>query len=265
MIPDVKDKFSLFIPELPGYGISSLPPQHDKRTVGRIIIEACKKVLGQDRPIIWCGHDRGARVGHRLLVDADPTHNLRAAILMDIVPTIEQWRCFSNPAASMGYFHWPFLALPTAPDMIDAMGGDFFCRQILNKGASANEAGANSIQADGAYELYCEQFKKRETIEGSCADYASASAAGAELEEQKKDQAEGRKVSQPMMVIYSAGSLGRMHDVESIWPLWADGELKQVGIGEGHGHYLPESCPEAITDLVLKWTSKVQQSAGWRL
>lgn len=142
--------------------------------------------------------------------------------------------------------------------MIDAMGGDFFCHQILEKGVSANEAGARSIKADGAYDVYCQQFKKRETIDGSCADYASASAAGKELEEQKKDQAEGKKITQPTMIIYSAGSLGKMHDVETIWPQWASGGLKQVGIGEGHGHYLPESCPEKIAELVLEWASKAQ-------
>ena len=84
MIPMLKDKISLFIPELPGYGISSLPPEPDKRTVGNHLIESLQSVFGNDRPIIYCGHDRGARIGHRLLVDNSPSHNIKAAILMDI-------------------------------------------------------------------------------------------------------------------------------------------------------------------------------------
>jgi pimeloyl-ACP methyl ester carboxylesterase len=117
----LKDKISLFIPELPGYGFSSLPPKPDKRTVGNLIIEALQSVFGKDRQVIWCGHDRGARVGHRLLVDNEPSHNIKAAVLMDIVPTLEQWRAFSNPLASVAYYHWPFLATDMAPHLIETM------------------------------------------------------------------------------------------------------------------------------------------------
>ena len=72
----------MFIPELPGYGISSLPPSSDKRTVGGLIMEALQQVFAKDRPVIWCGHDRGARVGHRVLVDNNPSYNILHAILM---------------------------------------------------------------------------------------------------------------------------------------------------------------------------------------
>jgi pimeloyl-ACP methyl ester carboxylesterase len=111
----LKDKISLFIPELPGYGFSSLPPKSDKRTVGNLIVEALQAVFGKDRSVIYCGHDRGARVGHRLLVDNNPAHNITSAILMDIVPTLEQWHSFQNPRASVAYYHWPFLATDIAP------------------------------------------------------------------------------------------------------------------------------------------------------
>jgi pimeloyl-ACP methyl ester carboxylesterase len=111
----LKDTISMFIPELPGYGFSSLPPKSDKRTVGKLLVEACQAVFGKDRPIIYCGHDRGARVGHRLIVDNDTAHNIKSAILMDIVPTSEQFRAFGNVRASVAYYHWPFLATDIAP------------------------------------------------------------------------------------------------------------------------------------------------------
>lgn len=80
--------------ELPGYGFSSLPSQSDKRTVGGLIMEALQQVFGKDRPVIWCGHDRGARVGHRLLVDNKSSHNILHAILM---VTNTQHSSISNP------------------------------------------------------------------------------------------------------------------------------------------------------------------------
>jgi pimeloyl-ACP methyl ester carboxylesterase len=59
LVAALKDQISLFVVELPGYGASSLPPQHDKRTVGNLIIEALHRVFDPDRDVIWCGHDRG--------------------------------------------------------------------------------------------------------------------------------------------------------------------------------------------------------------
>lgn len=61
VVSELKDTISLFVPELPGYGFSSLPPKHDKRTVGNLIIEALQQVFSKDRPVIWCGHDRGGK------------------------------------------------------------------------------------------------------------------------------------------------------------------------------------------------------------
>lgn len=250
----LKDKVTMFIPELPGYGISSLPPAPDKRTVGGILIEALQSVFGKDRPVIWCGHDRGGRVGHRLLVDSDAKHNIKAALLLDIVPTLEQWRAFANPAAAVAYYHWPFLATPTAPQLIELMGGYNYCRNSFDRVKGKNAAGVAKFRENDAVDHYCAIFNKPETISGSCADYASA--AGEEVVEQEKDQEQGKKVKLPTMVIYSASNLGRMHDVEYIWKKWAGAELKCHGIGDGIGHYIPEEAPDQVAKLITEWVDK---------
>nr|POF13937.1 fluoroacetate dehalogenase [Quercus suber] len=259
--PAFRDQTSLFIPELPGYGFSSLPPRSDKRTVGQLLLEALRHVF-PSREILWCGHDRGARVGHRLLVDHDnhddaaaagspPATKIRAAVLMDIVPTTEQWAAFANPSASAAYYHWPFLAIPQAPELIAAMGGAAFTKLNLERARGQNEGGCARFRADAAVEHYAAQFADAECIKGSCADYAAG--AGEDVQEQKRDQEAGRKLRTPTLVIYSAGNLGRMHDVESVWPKWtAEGmELRMVGIGYGYGHYLPEECPEQVIELPI--------------
>lgn len=210
---------------------------------------------GEARPIVWCSHDRGARIGHRVLASRVPgSENIVSAVFMDIVPTLEQWRAFSNPAASVAYFHWPFLATPHAPDSILAMGGDRFCRMMLDGAAGRSDSGRSKLQADGAYEHYCTLFAKEETIRGSCADYADGGVD--ETRQQDADQKAGRRVRVPTMVLYSADSLGRMHDVEACWKPWVEAELECVGIGDGIGHYLPESAPEAVNQHVLQWIEK---------
>ncbi|KAF2768975.1 alpha/beta-hydrolase [Teratosphaeria nubilosa] len=252
--PLLKDSHTLFIPELPGYGISSLPPKSHKRTVGNLLIEALQSVFGKDRPVIWVGHDRGGRVGHRLLVDANPSHNIKAAVLLDIVPTTEQWRAFANPAAAVGYFHWPFLAAPNAPQLIEAMGGYEWCKQGLERIQGPNPTAIEKFRSHNAIDHYSHVFSKPETISGSCADYRSG--AFEDVEAQEEDQKAGRKVKLPLMVIYSASNLGRVHDVEGVWKRWADGELKTVGVPDGIGHYIPEENPEETARLVAEWVQK---------
>lgn len=251
----LKDKISLFIPELPGYGFSSLPPKPDKRTVGNLIIEALQDVFGKDRPVIWCGHDRGARVGHRILVDNNSSHNIKAGILMDIVPTIEQWRAFANPVVATGHYHWPFLATATAPAMIEHMGGRYWIEVNLNRFKGGNDAGIAKFQENDALDHYCHQFSNPECIAGSCADYQSG--ATSEPQEQESDQKEGKKVKVPTFVLYSASNLGRTYDVPAIWEKWVSGELKTFGVPERFGHFLPEECPDIVAKHVIEWIDHV--------
>lgn len=259
VISDLRDKTSLFIPELPGYGFSSLPPKHDKRTVGNLIVEALQAVFGKDRPIIWCGHDRGGRIGHRLIVDKDPSHKIISAIIIDIVPTQEQWAVFANPAASAAYYHWPFLALSTAPQMIEAMGPGIWTKLNLERSKGANTAGAAKFEENDAIGHYCHQFANNaESIAGACGDYTAG--ALEDVEEQKKDQEAGKKVpaSTPSMVIWSASNLGRMHDVPKVWSEWVEKpeEVRFEPITDGFGHYLPEECPERVAPLLRDWIEK---------
>ena len=229
----------MYIPELPGYGLSSLPPKSDKRTVGNLIMEGLQSVFGKTRKVIWCGHDRGARVGHRLLVDNKSSHNLTAAILLDIVPTLEQWRVFSNPAAAVAYWHWSFLATPTAPQVIQLMGGGNYIHNSLDRVKGANEKGNARFREHNAVAHYAALFGKKETIEGSCADYEAG--AFEDVEEQWADYGADRRLRVPTVVGYSASNLGRMHDVDETWKNWAeDRKIRTVGIGEGYGHFLPE-------------------------
>jgi len=253
IVPMLQKKISLFIPELPGYGISSLPPDPSKRTTGHLIMEALQAVFGKDRPVIWCGHDRGARVGHRLLVDNEPRFNILHAILMDIVPTLIQWRSFANPKAAVAYYHWPFLATPIAPQMIEAIGGAQFCELNLNRVKGGNSEGIAKFQENHAWDNYAHQFTNPECIAGSCADYAYG--ATQECEDQIADQEAGRKIKIPTMVLYSSANLGAMHDVPGVWGEWfAEGaEVRLEGAPDRYGHFLPEECPEWTAKKVGEW------------
>lgn len=239
-----------------------MPGQHSKRAVGGAVFEALREVFdinrleGNPLKIVLIGHDRGARIAHRLAVDHAglPHLQILSVILFDIVPTKVQWEAFASPLAGTGYFHWPFLAnVELATKMIMAYGGDNWCRDILERAQGASLDGQASFAADGAHDIYAANFKNHDAILGSCEDYRSGSVL--EVKEQTEDMKTGRRITVPILVIFAAEKLGRMHDVSTVWEDWVeDGvEYQAVGVGEGKGHYLPEEDPEQMSKLCLDW------------
>jgi pimeloyl-ACP methyl ester carboxylesterase len=133
-VPLLPPDIPLFIPDLPGYGRSApLSVPSSKVKQGAAIVSTLSAILPSNRkhPIVLVGHDRGARICHRLAVDNSPTSNLPilGVVFLDIVPTLVQWRTFADPKASMGCFHLAFLAeVEVATAMIHAQGGDVWAK-----------------------------------------------------------------------------------------------------------------------------------------
>ncbi|MDN3718338.1 alpha/beta hydrolase [Roseibium salinum] len=101
------------MPDLPGYGRSSIPLQsadhgaYSKRTMANAMVEMMQ-VLGHRR-FSLAGHDRGGRVAYRLAMD-HPEVVERLAIL-DILPTSDYWDRMDRTFA-LKIYHWMFLAQP---------------------------------------------------------------------------------------------------------------------------------------------------------
>ncbi len=113
--PELAKRFTLVLPDLPGYGWSAAPRgdrQHfpyAKRDMAKALIEVMER-LGHARFMV-CGHDRGARVTYRMALD-HPGRIERLA-LIDIVPTIVMWERI-RAAPSPKTEHWIFLSGPRA-------------------------------------------------------------------------------------------------------------------------------------------------------
>ncbi|KAL1980954.1 hypothetical protein VTN96DRAFT_3294 [Rasamsonia emersonii] len=260
----------LFVPDIPGYGAST-PSQtsHDKATIGAAILDALTSLLektsARSRPyeIVLAGHDRGARICHRLAVDADTYANqftILGTVLMDIVPTLVQWQGMTRPAEAVGFYHWPFLAnVDLATEMIQAMGGDVFVRRLFQRGwGQLSARGAENLAKDGALEVYETSFKQESVVRASNLDYAAG--AREDVEQQTKDQEAGRKLAVPTLVLYSAAGIGRRFDVPGVWQDWVvPGKelLVAEGIGEGAAHFFPEENPEETVEKMQGWFGRI--------
>jgi len=215
------------------------------------------------------GHDRGARICHRLAVDfshpsgpSSPYSKLNltvlGAILLDIVPTREQWQAFADPAICAGYFHWPLLAnADLATEMLSAYGGGRWAREGNLRIAGPNPESVGRISSHNSLDVYGTLFDNRETLYYTCLDYAAGAAP--EATEQGEDQKAGRKVDVPLLVMFSKAKLGARLDVENIWRDWvAEGvQYEGYGVGDGYGHYLPEEAFEIVSDKVEAFIKKV--------
>jgi haloacetate dehalogenase len=99
--PRLAEEFTLVIPDLRGYGDSSKPPAgadhaaYAKRTLAQDQVETMT-ALGFDRFMV-AGHDRGARVAHRLA--RDHAERIERVALLDIVPTLYRFETMDDKAA----------------------------------------------------------------------------------------------------------------------------------------------------------------------
>jgi pimeloyl-ACP methyl ester carboxylesterase len=210
-------------------------------------------------PTLLVGHDRGARVAHHLAIDAPvyaDNFTLIGAAVLDIVPTFIQWQGLANPAEGKGFFHWPFLAnVDFATEMIQALGGDIFLQRMFDRwrGTLSLESEKNLGQ-DGSYEVYKAAFRSESVIRASCLDYAAG--AKEDIDEEKADQAEGKKVNVPILVMYSASGLGKRFDVPGVWKSWVhepEKNIVQKAVGRGAGHFFAEENPEETFEYLLGW------------
>jgi pimeloyl-ACP methyl ester carboxylesterase len=213
-------------------------------------------------PLVLLGHDRGARVVHRLQVssvsgDSRVTSlgfNIIAIALLDIIPGPAQWATLNNPAAAAGVFHWPFLAnVELAKAMITAYGGGKWAKEMILRWAGSNPEGLKQLKSGDALDVYGSFFERESVIDASNRDYEAG--AGIDVARHIKDNAVGTKINVPVLLIYGEAFLGKRGNVPEIWKDWvADSAfITSHGLSNGIGHFVAEEAPEDTASALLDW------------
>ena len=141
--PALAEDHTVVVADLRGYGDSGKPAPDD---AGLVYSKRCmaRDQVGLMRQLGFAqfglvGHDRGARVAHRLVLD-HPDVVSRLAVL-DIVPTLHVLRNVTRAMAT-AYYHWFFLATPNGvPEHMIAADPGFWVRS-LSRSASGNSTPA---------------------------------------------------------------------------------------------------------------------------
>jgi haloacetate dehalogenase len=240
--PLLAQDFTVIATDLRGYGDSSKPKgtennyNYSKRQMARDQVEIMSR-LGYDR-FYLVGHDRGARVAHRLTLDY-PEKVEKLAIL-DIIPTYDLYQTTDREFAT-NYYHWFFLIQPYPfPETLIAGNAEYFLRTCLQSW-SKNE-GAFNEEVIGEY-LRC--FTNSETIHATCEDYRAG--ASIDLENDRLDLE--KKITCPVLILWGTkGIIGRKYNVIENWQRRA---IDVIGWGINCGHFLPEESPQE-TYLALR-------------
>jgi len=243
--PALGERFTVVVPDLRGYGRSSIPASRDgegysKRVMAADIV-ALMRELGHER-FRLAGHDRGARVGYRLALD-HPERIERLAVL-DIVPTGEMWRGM-DAARAMAVYHWMFLAQPEPlPETLIARSAREYIDHTL---ASWTTTRSLACFGEEALTSYRAAFADPARIHAFCEDYR----AGATIDRanDERDMAAGAEIAAPLLALWGDhGIPAAGADPLDVWRRWASDAR---GHGVACGHFLPEEAPEATQRALM--------------
>ncbi|WP_210396650.1 alpha/beta fold hydrolase [Motiliproteus sediminis] len=245
--PALADRFHLICPDLRGYGDSAKPEgasdhaNYAKRAMAADLV-AVMKALGYSRFDV-AGHDRGARVTHRLALDYP--EQVRRACVMDIAPTLHMFE-HTDQAFASGYYHWFFLIQPDGlPERLIGNDPGYYLTEKLRRWSAP---GAEFSDAAIAEYLRC--FSRPEAIHASCEDYRAA--ATIDLQHDRADRS--RQLDCPLLVLWGArGFVARSYDLLSVWRDYA---RHVEGYALDCGHFLPEEAPEAVIRALRDFFSR---------
>ena len=242
--PALARDYTVVCPDLRGYGDSSKPrglPDHSnysKRAVAQDMVEVMDK-LGH-RAFHVVGHDRGARVGHRLA--RDHGRRVRSLTVLDISPTLKMYES-TNMQFAKAYYHWFFLIqeAPLPEDMLRGVGPGYIFKR-LGRGKSGLKYFSKEAMAE-----YVRAFRDPRTIHATCEDYRAA--ATIDLVHDRKSRA---KITMPVLALW-----GRQGVIAALFDCladWREVATDVRGRALQCGHFIPEEKPqELIAELRRFW------------
>ena len=252
--PELARAHPVVAPDLRGYGDSDKPKaapgdhaMYCKRTTANDIV-AAMGALGHER---WhvVGHDRGARVGHRMALD----HPERVASFVSL-DVVSSQAAFEGMDASMAFawFHWNLMRQPhPLPETLIGRSAKEYFDFLMDCWCST--PGALTPEAYAEYER-C--FCNDEAVASTCADYRAI-----ELDLEHDDVDRGRKLTCPVLVLWATNmarrpgwQTGAKLDILATWRERAE-DVR--GHGLDCGHFLPEERPAEVLAALKSFYAEI--------
>ena len=247
--PALARDYTVVCADLRGYGDSSKPaglPDHanySKRAMAKDMVEAMA-ALGHHRFHV-VGHDRGARVAHRMA--RDHGKRVRSLTVLDISPTLTMYQRTDQDFAT-AYYHWFFLIQKAPlPETLLAKQVPHYILGRIGRGP-----GGIKVFDRNALKEYIRAFRDPRCIHATCEDYRAA--ASIDLDHDRKDLK--RQIRMPVLVLW-----GKKGVIEAMFkPLqdWRAVAADVRGRALDCGHFLPEERPDDVLRELRGFLGRIQ-------
>jgi haloacetate dehalogenase len=243
--PQLANNHTVICVDLRGYGRSGVPASADdhlpysKRAMASELVALMDKLGFPKFDLV--GHDRGGRVAYRLALDHP--EKVRRLAVFDVIPISEAW---TRADAKFAMNWWPWsLLMQKAPTPEKYLLG-------APDAAFDNPLGQGSFGPEVKAE-YLAMYRDPARVHAVCEEYRAA--AGIDIEHDTRDREESRKITCPMLHLWSAGGpLDTFYEKDGgalgIWRKWADNVQGQSIKG---GHFFPEENPTDTTEILAKF------------
>lgn len=209
--PQLANERPVVLPDLRGYGDSDKPASdaehrpYSKRVMADDLA-ALAKGLGW-RQFDFVGHDRGGRVGHRLMLDH--AQAVRKGVFVDIAPTATMY-ARTDMAFASRYFWWFFLIQPYPfPEKLIASDPAYFVHCHIDRQNKIPGAVEPEVLAD-----YVRCYSDPAMEHAVCEDYRAA--ATVDLADDAADA--DKRITAPLLLLWGEmGTVGKLYDVVETW------------------------------------------------
>lgn len=248
--PLLARSFTVVCADLRGYGHSGCPVSsadhapYAKRAMAQDMVVVMER-LGFPRFSV-AGHDRGGRVAYRMALD-HPDRIARLAVL-DILPVETMWQR-ADAKFALGYWPWSLLAQPEPlPEIMLGAAAATVIDNALGGWGSPAEVFSPRVRA-----AYVETLRDPSHAHAICEEYRAA--AGIDRAHDAADRDAGRKISAPVLALWSAhGPLDSWY-AEGPLALWRDWADDVRGYALEGGHFFAEAAPEPTTKALFGFFS----------
>jgi pimeloyl-ACP methyl ester carboxylesterase len=243
--PQLIDRYEVIMLDIRGYGQSSKPERlegYAKSAMARDCVEVMEK-LGC-ASFYLCGHDRGARIAHKVCVDYP--ERIKKLILLDICPTLAMYES-TDLIFAQAYFHWFFLSQP-APFPEDLILGN--PRVAAQRFLVGLPSKVSNVFDPECFEYYVGCIADPDTIHTMCQDYRAS--ASLDLEEQRQDLQNGRLIRCPVTVLWGRhGLIEKKYNPLEEWRKVTQPGVAVSGRAVDSGHFIPEELPNEVVLTIL--------------
>jgi len=232
-------RYHVVLADLRGYGDSSLPEpganhiNYSAPVLASDMFEVMDS-LGHQR-FFLAGHDRGARVSHRMCLD-HPDRIMKVCIL-DVLPSYHSWTNLSMRSA-LASWHWQFLAQPEPfPDtLISAVPAEWFLKS----------RGYDRQLPKIVFDDYIRCFTKK-TILGACRHYRANATIDFQTDTTEKD----RLMATPLLVLWGTRGAPPTQEFPTVWRRFASNLVDAQPLPTGHA--VQVEAPDGVYDHFVKF------------